>query len=166
MVSAGLRKRLSTSHRSPSDDDLARIRAVIDAHQPGFREAVVADARITARYRGEHEDFRSGWEAALQVTRLCLITDSFFAQVCYRAKVACRSRGVVIVPSILHRLAIITGQVSIGDKVVLRPGIYLPHGQVVIDGLVLVEEGVVLRPFVTLGLSDGSLYGPVIGRGV
>jgi serine O-acetyltransferase len=92
------------------------------------------------------------------------VTDAFFAQVCYRAKVACRD--VPVLPAVLHRLAIVTGQVCIGDKAVIQPGVYLPHGQVVIDGLTYVSTGVVLRPFVTLGLRDGDIFGPRIGERV
>jgi serine O-acetyltransferase len=69
-------------------------------------------------------------------------------------------RGIPVLPTILHRLAIITGQVCIGDHVVMRPGVYIPHGQVVIDGITFVDCRVVIRPFVTLGLRDGNVVGP------
>jgi serine O-acetyltransferase len=59
-----------------------------------------------------------------------------------------------------------TGQVCIGDPVVVRPGVYLPHGQVVIDGLVEIERGTTIAPFVTIGLIAGNLQGPTIGARV
>lgn len=126
----------------------------------GFWATVVADGRVTARYRGEHHEFRSRPDALVQLVRLAWITDSFFAQLCYRAEMALRASRVPLLPSVLHRLAITTGQISIGPKAVVRPGIYIPHGQVVVDGLTYVGEEVVLRPFVTLGLRDGSIIGP------
>lgn len=155
--------RWTVSGRSPSPEDAARIAAMRDAATPAFWPAVVADARVTARYRGEHADFRSRLDALGQVVRLCWVTDAFLAQVCYRAKVACRLRGIPVAPAVLHRLAIGLGQVSIGDQAVIRPGVYLPHGQVVIDGLTYVGSGAVIRPFVTLGLRDGFIFGPSIG---
>ncbi len=56
-------------------------------------------------------------------------------------------------------------QVSIGDPVVVRPGVYLIHGQVVIDGVIEIHEGVVIAPFVTIGLRSGDVRGPTIERG-
>lgn len=157
------RSRWATSPRAAHPVDEARLRSAIEARQPAFRAAVVADAEITARYRGEHHEFRSRVDAAVQVVRLAWVTEAFFAQVCYRAKVACRARRIPVLPTVLHHLSVVTGQVTIGDRAVLGPGIYLPHGQVVIDGLTLVEPGVVIRPFVTLGLVDGQPLGPSIG---
>lgn len=130
---------------------------------PPFVEAVLADARITARLRGDRHEFRSGWDAALQAVRLAIVSDAFLAQICYRAKAACQARRIPLIPRILHRLAMVTGQIAIGDPVVVRPGVYIPHGQVVIDGVVVVGSGVVLAPWVTIGLVGGRFGGPTIG---
>lgn len=162
----GRRSRWATSHRSPTPEDAATLSRVWRDHQPGFREAVLADVRVTAELRGEHHRFRSRADALVQLVRLSWVSDSFFAQVCYRAKVACLSRGIPVLPAVLHRVAIVVGQVNIGDQVVVRPGLYLPHGQVVIDGVTYVGERVVIRPFVTVGLSDGDIMGPHIGARV
>ena len=59
----------------------------------------------------------------------------------------------------------IIGQVAIGDPVVVQPGVYIPHGQVVVDGMVEVGTEVALLPFVTVGLRAGSVQGPTIGPG-
>lgn len=157
------RSRWAASPRAAHPADEARLRQAIQAIQPTFRAAVVADAEITARYRGEHHEFRSRLDAAVQVARLAWVTEAFFAQLCYRAKVACRARRIPVVPTLLHHLSVITGQVTIGDRAVLGAGVYLPHGQVVIDGITLVESGAVIRPFVTIGLIDGQPLGPHIG---
>jgi serine O-acetyltransferase len=58
-----------------------------------------------------------------------------------------------------------TAQVSIGDPVVMQPGVYIVHGQVVADGLVEIQSGAVLFPFVTLGLIGPDIVGPTIGPG-
>jgi serine O-acetyltransferase len=60
----------------------------------------------------------------------------------------------------------ISGQVSIGDPVVVAPGIYIVHGQVVIDGLTEIASGVNIAPFVTIGLRAGDWVGPRIGPNV
>jgi serine O-acetyltransferase len=56
-------------------------------------------------------------------------------------------------------------QVSIGDHVVVQPGIYLIHGQVVLDGLVEIGSGVTIAPWVTIGLRAGEVHGPTIEHG-
>ena len=136
------------------------------ARHPAFREAVREDARVTALHRGERHEFRSGRDAALQALRLAWVSDAFLAQVLYRAKATLQRRGVPVLPRIAHRLAMATGQVAIGDPVVIAPGLYLLHGQVVIDGLVEVGREVLIAPFVTVGLRAGELQGPVLEAGV
>ena len=70
-----------------------------------------------------------------------------------------------LLPRLAHRLAMIFAQVSIGDPVVIAPGVYVIHGQVVIDG-VEIAEGAVIAPFVTIGLRAGDVRGATIERGV
>jgi serine O-acetyltransferase len=138
----------------------------IRSRHPGFREAVLADARVTLRHRGEREELRSGLDAAIQVLRLIWESDAFLAQVLYRLKARLQRSGIPLLPRVAHRLAIMTGQVAIGDPVVVRPGLYLLHGQVVIDGVVEIHPGVVIGPFVTLGLRSGDIAGPTVERDV
>lgn len=133
---------------------------------PRFREAVRADAEIAARLRFERGEFRSRADLAVQVVRLMAVSDAFAAQVLYRAKARLQALGVPLLPRLLHRLAMVTGQVAVGDPVLVRPGVYLMHGQVVIDGITEIGAGTVIAPFVTIGLRSDSLQGPVIGRDV
>lgn len=135
----------------------------VRAGHPRFVEAVRADARITARLRGDRYEFRSRLDAALQAIRLAVVSDAFLAQACYRAKAACQKRRIPLIPRIFHRLAMVTGQIAIGDPVVVRPGVYFPHGQVVVDGIVEIGAGVVLAPWVTVGLVSDKVGGPTIG---
>ncbi|HEV3128990.1 MAG TPA: hypothetical protein VGY32_08400 [Solirubrobacteraceae bacterium] len=132
----------------------------IRARHPRFGQAVVADAVMTLRYRGEGHGFGSPFRAVLGIVRLAWVSDAFLAQVLYRAKAAMQARRVPGLPRLAHRLAMIVAQVSIGDPVVVAPGLYLPHGQVVVDGLVQIGSGVVIAPFVTVGLRQGDLRGP------
>jgi serine O-acetyltransferase len=133
---------------------------------PAFRPAVIADAAITARYRGERDDFHSRLDTVLQVARLCWVSDAFLGQVFYRLKAGLQARGVPILPRLAHRLAMMVAQISIGDPVVVHPGIYILHGQVVLDGVVEVHSGTTIAPWVTIGLRAGDVHGADVGRDV
>jgi serine O-acetyltransferase len=135
------------------------------ARHPGLRDAVLADARMTAFHRGERSEFRSAADAALQLLRLAWVSDAFLAQVLYRFKARLQALRVPIVPRLAHRLAMALAQVSIGDPVVVHPGVYIIHGQLVADGLVEIHSGVVIAPFVTIGLRAGDVRGATIEHG-
>jgi len=136
------------------------------ARHPRLGTALVADARVTAAYRGERFKFRSKRDAAWQCLRLMVVSDAFLAQACYRCKARLQSLGVPGLPRLAHRAAMVLGQVTIGDPVVIAPGLYLLHGQVVIDGFTEIGPGARIAPFVTIGLKAGSFDGPRIGANV
>lgn len=140
-------------------------RAIRSRH-PRLREALPADARITARLRGERHEFTSTLDTILQILRLAWVSDAFLAQALYRAKARMQARGIPILPRLAHRLAMAIAQVSIGDPVVVAPGVYIVHGQVVLDGLVEIGPGTAIFPFVTIGLRAGELRGATIERDV
>ncbi len=140
-------------------------RQILAAH-PRLREAVVADALVTMQFRGEGEKFASGLDALRHILRLAWCSDAFLGQVLYRAKARMLARGIPVLPRIAHRLAMMIAQISIGDPVVVEPGIYIVHGQVVVDGVVRIGAGAVLAPFVTIGLRAGDFNGPTLERGV
>jgi serine O-acetyltransferase len=142
------------------------VKRQVRARHPGLRQALLGDARITARHRGEREEFRSSTDAAIQILRLMWESDAFLAQALYRLKARLQARGVPVLPRLAHRLAIALAQISIGDPVVVHPGVYLVHGQVVIDGIVEIHPGAIVSPFVTIGLRSGNFVGPTIGRDV
>jgi serine O-acetyltransferase len=141
------------------------IMAALRARHPRLREALPADARVTAAYRGERAEFRGRIDLALQIARLAWVSDAFLAQALYRVKARLQSLGVPVVPRIAHRLAMALAQVSIGDPVVVQPGVYIVHGQVVVDGLVEIGSGVALFPWVTIGLRAGNVRGATIEDG-
>lgn len=140
--------------------------ADIRRRHPGFLHAVAADAQITARRRGERAVFRNRADQAVQVLRLTLQTESFFGQVCYRAKAALQARRIPLLPRVLHHLSVSHGQIVIGDPVVVDAGVFIPHGQVCIDGYTRIGAGTTLSPFITIGLLSGGFEGPTIGRQV
>jgi serine O-acetyltransferase len=154
--------RLGWSRPSPPDHPLHAIRA----RHPKFVAAVVADAKITLAYRAERVPFRSRRDYLVQSLRLMWESDAFLGQVLYRAKARMQALGIPFLPRLAHRLAMGVAQVCIGDPVVVEPGIYIAHGQVVIDGLSEVRSGVVIFPWVTVGLRAGDFNGPTIGRNV
>jgi serine O-acetyltransferase len=143
-------------------DPMAGIRS----RHPGLREAVVADARITAQHRFERHEFHGTLDTVIQVLRLMWVSDAFLAHALYRLKAALQRRGVPVLPRLAHKLAMLTAQVSIGDPVVMEPGVYIVHGQVVFDGIVEVRRGAIISPWVTIGLRGGDWGGPTIGPGV
>lgn len=146
-----------------SRNDLWRA---IRARFPGLREALVADARVTARYRGERYEFHGTLDTVAQIVRLSVVSDAYLGQALYRCKAALQARGVPLLPRIAHRLAMIVAQISIGDPVIVASGVYIVHGQVVIDGLVEIGPDTTIAPFVTIGLRAGDVRGPTIGAGV
>lgn len=150
---------------APSKQEIRGFWKAIRSRFPGLREALVADARVTARHRGERHEHRSNWDAAAQILRLMWVSDAFLAQALYRLKARLQAAGVPILPRLAHRLAMVVGQVSIGDPVVVHPGVYIVHGQVVIDGLVEIGEGAVISPWTTIGLR-GAVQGPILEENV
>ncbi len=138
----------------------------VRARQPGFVEAVRADARLASEREGDVRAHRGRLGLARQVLGLAWGTDAFGALVLYRLKTAALRAGVPVVPRLAHRLAMSWAQVSIGNPVLVHPGVYLPHGNVVIDGYAEIGPGARIRPFVTIGLVDGEFTGPTIGADV
>jgi serine O-acetyltransferase len=155
-----------TAESPPPTIDQGAFWAALRARHPRFWEALNEDARMTALHRGERHEFRSRVDTIGQIVRLAWVSDAFLAQGLYRAKARLQALRVPVLPTLLHRLAMISAQVSIGDPVVIEPGVYIVHGQVVADGLVQIGSGVVISPFVTIGLRAGDVTGPTVERHV
>lgn len=132
------------------------------ARHPGLRHAVLADARVSSAFRGKPLGGVGDRRVLLEAARLAWGSDAFLAQVLYRGKARLQALGVPVLPVILHRLAMALAQVSIGDSVVIAPGLYLPHGQVVIDGIVEIGPQTRILPWTTIGLTAGNVQGPRI----
>lgn len=141
------------------------LRLIRDRH-PRFGTAVAADLRLSLRCRGEGQPDENRRDVALQTIRLMWTSDAFAALVAYRAKAAMQRRGIPVLPRLAHHWAMRSAQVCIGDPVLIQPGVYVPHGQVVIDGFTEVGSGSRLLPWITLGLKPGSVVGPTLGANV
>lgn len=149
--------------RSRTDRPLLRG---VQARHPDFVTAVMADAQLASRQRGDTRLRNTRTAKARQVLYLVWATDAFGALALYRLRAHCQRLGIPFVPRAAHRLSVAWAQVSIGDPVLIEPGVFLPHGQVVIDGFTRIASGARIRPFVTLGLVDGVLQGPTVGQDV
>jgi serine acetyltransferase len=152
----------STPSQRARESASSRLREIQSRH-PSFVEALLADARMTAAFRGERHEFRSGLDGILQALRLMLQTDAFLALAAYRMATSLRARGVPILPWIAHRLAMISAQVSIAETVIVHPGVFIPNGQVVVYGFVEIQPGVSLYPWITVGPTGGAVDGPKLG---
>lgn len=136
--------------------------------QPGFLEAVAQDTHVTSFHRGEFFELENVSVPYLvyRALRLMWVGDAFFAQVCYRARMSMKSRRIPVLPRILHKLSMITAQMSIDEHVLMHPGVCIAHGQVVIGGVTEIMSGCFIAPWVSIGLKSGSVYGPTVGHRV
>jgi serine O-acetyltransferase len=140
--------------------------AELSSTHPKFFVALIADARFAAAERGERYEFRGSVDALLQAIRLMWVSRPFFAVALYRLKARSQALRIPVVPRLAHRWAMTSAQLCIGNPVVMEPGVYIPHGQVVIDGLARVHSGVTICPRVTVGLKGGIFKGATIERDV
>jgi serine O-acetyltransferase len=148
--------------RVKADRRRAVPREIRERH-PRFLEAMLADAAIAAGFRGERSKFHSRLDGVLQALRLMLQSDAFLSLAAYRLKARLQARGVPVLPWIAHRIAIVSGQISIAETAVLHPGVFIPNGQVVVYGLVEIHPAATLLPWVTVGPIGAGVDGPTIG---
>lgn len=150
----------------------AAFMAELHGKQPRFLEALTVDARYAMIHRGDGKAAQWHREKRQPTRRetlgyalwLCWRSEAFFALAAYRLRTQLRNDGVPILPQLLNRISVSSAQLSIGDPVVVHPGVYIAHGQIVMDGLVEVHTGAAIFPWVTMGLRAGNMYGPVIGK--
>lgn len=133
---------------------------------PHFGKAVIADTKFACASLSRPITDPTPLRLVYEALRLAVVSDAFIGLVLYRAKARLQALGIPLLPYVAHRLAIQTAGVAIGNPVLVEPGIYLPHGQVVIDGMVNIGRGAAIRPWVTVGLMEGNFQGPTIGRNV
>jgi serine O-acetyltransferase len=135
------------------------------ARRPSLRRAVREDVRAFMAYR-----FETGGQGRLatvfHVLRLSWKSDAFLAVLLYRIRAWLEGVGVPILPTLIHKACIAFFDVSIGDYVVLGEGVYVPHGYLVIGGRLTIGRWCVLCPWVSIGLTPGTLEAPELGDGV
>jgi serine O-acetyltransferase len=94
-----------------------------------------------------------------------LLNSRLLAVALFRAKRALQRRHVPLLPALLDRACILFWNVNLGNYTDIGGGLYLPHGNVVVDGLVSIGRNCVIAPWVTIG-TNGSVAGPTIGDDV
>ena len=148
--------------------DRKKMLREMNERQPGFFRAVAEDTHVTSFHRGEFFELEKASAAyiAYRALRLVWVGDAFFAQVCYRARMSMKARRIPILPRLLHKVSMITAQMSIDEMVYIHPGVCIAHGQVVIGGLTEIKSGCFIAPWVSIGLKSGNVYGPTIGHRV
>jgi serine O-acetyltransferase len=127
-------------------------------------ENIAQDLAWTAANRWEPLGGRPAWRKAWICLAL-LVRSRVGGVMLYRLKAWLRIKGVPVLPAVCDRLAIVIWDVNIGNHTLIGPGLYLPHGYVVIDGIVRIGSRCVIAPWVTIGV-NGSVAGPTIGDNV
>jgi serine O-acetyltransferase len=115
--------------------------------------------------------WRERWAARLDRLRVVVLVMNWIPVLLYRLRVWCKCRHVPILPYACDLLARAGWSVYIGEHVEIAPGLYLAHGNVVIDGIVKIGRNCEINPWVTLGLSNSkrlvwNIHGPTIGDNV
>lgn len=135
------------------------------AAQPRFWRSLLADARVAAANRGHPLPGAGRPRLLLEAARLAYRTDAFAGQACYRLGARLGGVGVPLLPGALSRLARRLARIEIGPEPLLRPGVYIAHGEVTIEGRSEIHPQTVLSPFVEIGPAPGGRAGPRIGPG-
>ena len=134
-------------------------------------EELTQDYSIYARYTllpGPHGKWWERWSARLDRLRVVLLMKNWLPVLLYRLRVWLRRRHVPILPYACDLLMRAGWNVYIGDEARIDQGLYLSHGNVVIDGVVTIGRNCEINPWVTIGLSNSTrlgftLQGPTIG---
>lgn len=147
--------------------DAAEIDRLVEELQPPFFHAIFEDARAFCLHRDEPVDFSSRRRKWRTVFRLMWAADDYLGVVIYRARCALRARRIPVLPRLLDILDIVLYQIRIGDHVVLKEGVYIPHGQIGLYGVTYVGRRCVIGPWSGAGTAPGSSsWGPRIGNNV
>jgi len=126
----------------------------------------VAEDVSSAHFNRRFTSLRSlvGVRRALAIADV-LLNSRVLAIALFRGKRALQRQRVPLLPLLLDRACIFFFNVNLGDYTDIGGGLYLPHGNVVVDGMVRIGRNCVIGPWVTIG-TRGSVAGPRIGDGV
>jgi len=141
-----------------------------DTPRPSLLTELKDDFNAAAINRFERVDGRNFLGRAWLAWRMLWEAEAMPSLVRYRFSAWLRRHHVPILPGFLDRWNRAAVGLFIGPPVTIGPGVYMPHGCVVIDGIVTIGRSCVLNPWVTVGLNskvddDGQviLFGPTIG---
>jgi len=136
-------------------------------------QEIKADFATFAGNRFESLTGRSKLHQLWICWRVLWDAETLHAVILYRISGWLRRHHVPLLPWVIARWNLATVGLWIGPWATIAPGVYFPHGQVVIDGFVTIGAGCVFAPFVTVGLLDAVgengeaiVYGPTLGKQV
>ncbi|MCH8949002.1 MAG: serine acetyltransferase [Chloroflexi bacterium] len=114
------------------------------------------------------EPFIEHWQAKGERSALIWLGMPVLPILLFRLRERLLRWNVPVLPYLCDRLSTGFWHVSFGRHVEIGPGLFIAHGQVVIDGKVKLGSACVLSPWVTIGLSGRrrnifDARGPVIG---
>jgi hypothetical protein len=89
----------------------------IRRQQPTFLEALRGDTAVYASLMLKPLQFKTGVELLRETARLSWENDAFFRLLLYRVRVRLYVRGVPVLPTVLHRLCVMLGQIDVGNHV-------------------------------------------------
>jgi serine acetyltransferase len=141
---------------------LEELETSIRALRPPLLLALAEDARMFRYHRGEALPPADRTRKWLDAVRLLFESEDYAAVVLYRVRTALAARSVPLLPRLLHLASVAFFHVRIGDFTVLGDGIYVPHGNIVVDGITVIGRHVVLAPWTTIGVVQGSPIGPTL----
>ncbi|MEX2237986.1 MAG: hypothetical protein WEB00_10670 [Dehalococcoidia bacterium] len=150
-------------------DQGTRIRAIEKRERPGIFSLLLSDLlRNVYQTRWRRLATFPAWERPWVILTLILRFDTLWACWAYRWKRFYLNWHIPILPRVIDRFLAVMYQVQIGDHVYIGPGLYLPHGFVVMDGFVEIGRNPVISPYVTFGLRNSqaggfSFIGPCAG---
>ena len=134
--------------------------------RPPFLRALGRDALAFALHRGEAAKVRTRFGRVLYALRLPFRASEYSGLALYRLRVLLRAAHIPLLPTLINWFCAIAWGISIGDYVLVNDGAYIPHGRLVIDGPVSIDSGCVLCPWITIGLLQGEVRAPQLGKGV
>lgn len=134
--------------------------------RPPLGRALRIDALRFAAHRGDRHEFSSRLGEWWNVLKMLWSSDDYAGLALYRLRAALQAHHVPLLPSIINRICITLFRIDIGEGVVVREGVYIPHGNVMLHGVMLIGRNTVLCPWIGLGCKQGSLMGPYLRDGV
>lgn len=159
---------LAAYFKTPQGAEELRRAVILESLRkaPTLLEALPVDAATYESFMLKPIEIKEGLPLLRQVVKTVWESDAFLCLLLYRVRTQLLVKNVPILPTVLHRLCMMIAQIDIGENVVLQPGVYIAHGQVVIDGEVEIGSGTSIAPWVSIGLDGRGMSGPKIGRQV
>lgn len=150
----------------PRDAGVAERLRAYNRLRPPLGRALRIDALRFAAHRGDKHEFSSRRGEWWNVLKMLWSSDDYAGLALYRLRAALQAHHVPLLPSIINRICITLFRIDVGEGVVVREGVYIPHGNVMLSGVTLIGRNTVLCPWIGLGCKQGSLMGPYLRDGV